>query len=61
MGGRGGVLRPSVLATVLVVSAALFGAATVKFHLANKWVIVTHLAIAMTLLGIASVQWISAR
>lgn len=50
--GRGGLLRPSAAAAVLVVAAALFGAATVKYELANKWVIVVHLAIAMTLLGV---------
>jgi heme A synthase len=51
VGGPGGVLRPVILSAVLVVTAALFGAATVKFELANKGVIVTHLAIAMTLLA----------
>jgi heme A synthase len=50
--GRDGILRPAALATALVLAAALFGAATVKFHLANKWVIVTHLAIAMSLLAV---------
>jgi heme A synthase len=52
VGGQGGVLRAAVLATGLVVVAALFGAVTVKLELANKWVIVTHLAIAMTLLAV---------
>lgn len=51
VGGAGGVLRPLVLAAGLVVAAALLGAATVFLALANKWVIVTHLAIAMSLLG----------
>jgi heme A synthase len=50
--GRGGILRPAAAAAVLVVAAALFGAATVKYELANKWVIVVHLAIAMTLLAV---------
>jgi heme A synthase len=50
--GRGGVLRASLLAAMLVVTAALFGAATVKLELANKLVIVTHLAIAMALLAV---------
>ena len=50
--GRGGVLRAASLATVLVVAAALFGAATVKLELSNKLVIVTHLAIAMALLAV---------
>jgi cytochrome c oxidase assembly protein subunit 15 len=49
--GPGGVLRPAVLSAVLVIGAALFGALTVIFELANKAVIVTHLAIAMSLLG----------
>jgi heme A synthase len=52
VGGPGGVLRASTLAAVLVVTAALFGAATVKLELGNKVVIVTHLAIAMALLAV---------
>ena len=52
VGGRGGVLRAASLATTLVVTAALFGAVTVKLELGNKLVIVTHLAIAMTLLAV---------
>jgi heme A synthase len=51
VGGRGGVLRASLLGILLVVVAALFGAATVKLSL-HPWVVVTHLAIAMTLLGV---------
>ena len=50
--GPGGVLRPTMLAAGLVIAAALFGAATVKYELANKAVIVTHLAIAMSLLAV---------
>jgi heme A synthase len=50
--GRGGVLRAAGVAATLVVVAALFGAVTVKLQLANKLVIVTHLAIAMTLLAV---------
>jgi heme A synthase len=50
--GPGGVLRAAALATALVIAAALFGALTVKFELANKWVIVTHLGIAMALLAV---------
>jgi heme a synthase len=50
--GHGGVLRAASLATALVVIAALFGAVTVKLELGNKLVIITHLAIAMTLLGV---------
>ncbi|HMG71287.1 MAG TPA: COX15/CtaA family protein [Gemmatimonadaceae bacterium] len=49
--GRGGVLRPSLLAILLVVVAALFGAVTVKLAL-NPIVVVTHLAIAMALLAV---------
>jgi len=48
--GPGGVLRPSLLAILLVVIAALFGAVTVKMEL-NPLVVVTHLAIAMSLLA----------
>ena len=50
--GRGGVLRAASLGAGLVVTAALFGAVTVKLELGNKLVIVTHLAIAMTLLAV---------
>ena len=49
--GRGGVLRPSLLAVLLVVVAALFGAVTVKMQL-NTVVVATHLAIAMSLLAV---------
>jgi heme A synthase len=51
VGGPGGVLRASVLAVVLVIVAALFGAVTVKMAL-NPLVVVTHLAIAMALLAV---------
>ena len=50
VGGRGGVLRPSLLAILLVIVAALFGAVTVKLEL-SPLVVVTHLAIAMALLA----------
>ena len=49
--GPGGVLRPSLLAILLVIVAALFGAVTVKMGL-NPLVVVTHLAIAMSLLAV---------
>ena len=48
--GPGGALRPSLLAVLLVVVAALFGAVTVKMEL-SPIVVVTHLAIAMSLLA----------
>ena len=51
VGGRGGVLRSSLLAMLLVVVAALFGAVTVKMEL-RPWVVVTHLAIAVSLLAV---------
>jgi heme a synthase len=51
VGGRGGVLRPSLLAILLVIVAALFGAVTVKMEL-SPFVVVTHLAIAMSLLAV---------
>ena len=51
VGGRGGVLRPSLLAILLVVVAALFGAVTVKMAL-DPFVVVTHVAIAMALLAV---------
>jgi cytochrome c oxidase assembly protein subunit 15 len=50
VGGPGGALRPSLLAILLVIVAALFGAVTVKLAL-NPLVVVTHLAIAMALLA----------
>jgi len=49
--GKRGPLRSSLLAVLLVVVAALFGAITVKMAL-NPWVVVTHLAIAMALLAV---------
>jgi heme A synthase len=49
--GRGGLLRPSLLAVALVVVAALFGAITVKMEL-NPAVVATHVAIAMSLLAV---------
>lgn len=54
VGGEGGVLRAAALAFGLVVVAAVFGGMTVKLSL-NPYVIVTHLAIAMTLLAVLSV------
>jgi cytochrome c oxidase assembly protein subunit 15 len=48
--GPGAVLRPSILAILLVVVAALFGAITVKMVL-NPFVVVVHLAIAFSLLA----------
>lgn len=51
VGGPGGVLSASLLAVLLVVVAALFGAVTVKMAL-HPVVVVTHLAIAMALLAV---------
>jgi len=48
--GKGGVLRPATVAAVLVVTAALLGAVTVKMAL-NPLVIAAHLTIAMSLLA----------
>jgi cytochrome c oxidase assembly protein subunit 15 len=48
--GPGGVLRPVIVAGVLVVVAALLGAVTVKLLL-NPFVIAAHLTIAMSLLA----------
>jgi heme a synthase len=50
VGGPGGVLRPATVAGVLVVTAALLGAVTVKMAL-NPFVIAAHLTIAMSLLA----------
>jgi cytochrome c oxidase assembly protein subunit 15 len=49
--GPNGPLRPALLALFLVVVAAIFGAVTVKLSL-NPLVVVTHLAIAMSLLAV---------
>ncbi len=49
--GSRGVLRPSLVAVLLVVVAALFGAVTVKMQL-NPLVVATHLAIGMSLLAV---------
>ncbi|HEV2643360.1 MAG TPA: COX15/CtaA family protein, partial [Candidatus Elarobacter sp.] len=54
VGGPCGVLRAAGLAAALVVTAAVFGGITVKLSL-NPYIIVTHLAIAMTLLAVLSV------
>ena len=51
VGGRGGVLRAAILATVVVTVTALFGAVIVKLELQNRLVVVTHLVLAMVLLG----------
>jgi heme A synthase len=50
VGGPGGVLKPAIIAGLLVVTAALLGAVTVKMAL-NPFVIATHLTIAMSLLA----------
>ena len=52
--GPRGVLRPAVLAGVLVLAAAIFGAITVKLEL-HPLIVVTHLAIAMALLAVTVV------
>lgn len=59
VGGPGGVLRPAVLAGVLVLAAAIFGAITVKLEL-HSLIVVTHLAIAMVLLAVLVVALVRA-
>lgn len=59
IGGPGGVLRPSLLAGVLVLTAAMFGAVTVKMDL-QPLIVVTHLAIAMALLAVIVVALVRA-
>ncbi|HVF39019.1 MAG TPA: COX15/CtaA family protein [Gemmatimonadaceae bacterium] len=54
IGGPGGMVFPSLLASVLVVTAALLGAVTVKLGL-NPFVIAAHLTIAMGLLATLAV------
>ncbi len=59
VGGPGGVLRPAVLAGVLVLAAAIFGAITVKMEL-HPFIVVIHLAIAMALLAVIVVALVRA-
>src|SRR3954452_4036222 len=59
VGGRGVALRSALLAVLLVIVAALFGAVTVKMAL-NPFVVVTHLAIAMSLLAVLAVAAVRA-
>lgn len=59
VGGPRGPLRSSLLALVLVIVAALFGAITVKLDL-NSLVVATHLAIAMSLLAVLVVTVVRA-
>ena len=59
VGGPGGVLRPAVLAGVLVLAAAIFGAITVKMEL-HALIVVIHLAIAMALLAVVVVALVRA-
>lgn len=59
VGGRSGVLRAAAVAFALVITAAVFGGITVKLSL-NPYVIVTHLAIAMTLLAVLSIAIVRA-
>jgi len=59
IGGAGGVLRSSFTAGGLVVAAALLGAVTVKLEL-NPAIVVAHLAIAMSLLGVLALTVIRA-
>jgi heme A synthase len=59
VGGAGGVLRPSILSGVLVLAAALFGAVTVRMDL-HPLIVVTHLAIAMSLLAVIVVALVRA-
>lgn len=56
VGGGGGVLRPAIIAGLLVVTAALLGAVTVKLAL-NPFVIAAHLTIAMSLLATLAVAY----
>lgn len=49
--GPGGVLRAALLSAALVVAAALLGAVVVKLELTNKYVIVLHLTLAMSLIA----------
>jgi cytochrome c oxidase assembly protein subunit 15 len=51
VGGRGGVLRPAILALCLVLTAALVGMVVVKLSLSNPYVIAIHYSIAMVTLA----------
>lgn len=59
VGGRGGVLRPAIVAGILVVAAALLGAVTVRLLL-NPLIVVAHLTIAMSLLAVLAVAFFRA-
>ncbi len=57
--GKGGVLRTSVLAFCIVITAATLGAVTVNYR--NEWwATLAHKAVAMSLLATLSVAWIRA-
>jgi cytochrome c oxidase assembly protein subunit 15 len=51
VGGRGGILRPAVLALGLVLTAALVGALVVMLSLSNPYLIAVHYSIAMLTLA----------
>lgn len=60
VGGRGGVLRPAAASVVLVLTAALLGAVTVKLEL-HAAAVVAHLFIAMVLIGALALATIRSR
>lgn len=59
IGGRGGVLRAATLGALLWIAPAVLGAITVWLQL-PPLVVVVHLALAMTLLGVLAVAVIRA-
>ena len=60
VGGAGGVIRPAALASLLVVTAAVFDAVIVKLNLQNRYVVVVHVALAMAILATLAVAAIRA-
>ncbi len=58
--GRGGVVRPAGAAALLVVAAALLGAATVKLEL-HAAAVVIHLALAMALIAALALAAVRSR
>lgn len=58
--GPGSVLRAALLSAALVVAAALLGAVVVKLELTNKYVIVLHLTLAMSLIASLAVAAVRA-
>jgi heme A synthase len=55
VGGRGGVLRPGMLALALIATAAVVGMLVVKLSLTNPYLIAVHYTLAMATLAVLAV------